>query len=193
MNDPALIWSYLASQPLLWLTATLAAYWIGDSIFRAADKSSLANPVLIAVIVLAVLLGLSGTSYQTYFEGAQFVHFMLGPATVCLALPLYDNLKRIRRALLPVLAALLVGSLTAVISALLIGRIFGLDQNLLASLAPKSTTAPVAIGIAERIGGQPTLTADGVADRDLRRHHRHAAANLLKVTDWRARGSRSVS
>ncbi|WBU57113.1 LrgB family protein [Paracoccus sediminicola] len=189
MNDPALIWSYLASQPLLWLTATLAAYWIGDSIFRAADKSSLANPVLIAVIVLAVLLSLSGTSYQTYFEGAQFVHFMLGPATVCLALPLYDNLKRIRRALLPVLAALLVGSLTAVISALLIGRIFGLDQNLLASLAPKSTTAPVAIGIAERIGGQPTLTAvmvllTGIFGAIIVT----PLLNLLKVTDWRARG-----
>ncbi|WBU61578.1 LrgB family protein [Paracoccus albus] len=189
MNDPALIWSYLASQPLLWLTATLAAYWAGDLLFRASGRSSLANPVLIAVVILAIVLGISGTSYRTYFEGAQFVHFMLGPATVCLGLPLYDNLRRIRRAALPVLAALLVGSLTAIVSALLIARSFGLDQSLLASLAPKSTTAPVAIGIAERLGGQPTLTAvlvllTGIFGAIVVT----PLLNMFRVTDWRARG-----
>lgn len=189
MSDPALIWSYLASQPLLWLTATLGAYWAGDLLFRTSGRSSIANPVLIAVVILAFVLGISGTSYQTYFEGAQFVHFMLGPATVCLGLPLYDNLHRIRRAALPVLAALLVGSLTAIISALLIAQAFGLDQRLLASLAPKSTTAPVAIGIAERLGGQPTLTAvlvllTGIFGAIVVT----PLLNLLRVTDWRARG-----
>lgn len=189
MNDAALIWSYLASQPLLWLTATLAAYWLGDAIFRASGRQSYANPVLIAVVILALVLGISGTSYPTYFEGAQFVHFMLGPATVCLALPLYDNLRCIRRAALPVIAALLVGSLTAIISALLIGRAFGLDHALMASLAPKSTTAPVAIGIAERLGGLPTLAAALVLLTGI-----FGAMvvtpllNLLGVTDWRARG-----
>ncbi|SDE56877.1 TIGR00659 family protein [Paracoccus isoporae] len=189
MNDPALIWSYLTSQPLLWLTATLAAYWIGDMIFRASGRASLANPVLISVIILGAVLWLSGTSYSTYFEGAQFVHFMLGPATVCLALPLYDNLKRIRSAWLPVLAALAAGSVVAVGSALLIGRLFGLDAALLASLAPKSTTAPVAIGIAERIGGQPTLAAvlvllTGIFGAVVAT----PLLNALRVTDWRARG-----
>ncbi|WBU54035.1 LrgB family protein [Paracoccus sp. SCSIO 75233] len=189
MSDAALIWSYLASQPLLWLTATLAAYLAGDAIFRLSGRASYANSVLIAIIILGAVLWISGTSYQTYFEGAQFVHFMLGPATVCLALPLYDNLKRIRHALLPVIAALLVGSLTAVVSALLIGRFFGLDETLLASLAPKSTTAPVAIGIAERIGGQPTLTAvmvllTGIFGAIIVT----PLLNALRVTDWRARG-----
>ncbi|WBU63001.1 LrgB family protein [Paracoccus aerodenitrificans] len=189
MTDPALIWSYLASQPLLWLTATLAAYWVGDALFRLAGRNSVANPVLIAVIILATVIMLSGTSYQTYFEGAQFVHFMLGPATVCLALPLYDNLKRVRRALLPVIASLVVGSVTAIVSALAIGELFGLNEVLLASLAPKSTTAPVAIGIAERIGGQPTLTAALVLLTGI-----FGAIvvtpllNALKVRDWRARG-----
>ncbi|TKW68583.1 MAG: LrgB family protein [Paracoccus denitrificans] len=189
MNDAVLIWSYLASQPLLWLTATLAAYWAGDALFRASGRKSYANPVLIAVIILACLLGISGTAYPTYFEGAQFVHFMLGPATVCLGLPLYDNLRRIRRAVLPVMAALLVGSLTAVGSALLIGRVFGLDQALMASLAPKSTTAPVAIGIAESLGGQPTLAAvlvllTGIFGAIVAT----PLLNALRVTDWRARG-----
>jgi predicted murein hydrolase (TIGR00659 family) len=189
MTDPALIWSYLAQGPLLWLTATLVAYVIGDALFRAAGRQSWANPVLIAVILLALLLGATCTDYATYFEGAQFVHFMLGPATVCLALPLYDNLPRMRRAAWPMLAGLVVGSGTAILSALLIARAFGIDGPVLASLAPKSTTAPVAIGIAERIGGQPTLTAALVLLTGI-----FGAIvvtpllNVLRVKDWRARG-----
>lgn len=189
MNDAAVIWSYLSSQPLLWLTATLAAYWAGDTIFRASGRTSLANPVLIAVIILGSVLWISGTRYHTFFQGAQFVHFMLGPATVCLGLPLYDNLHRIRRAALPVIAALITGSVTAVVSALLIGRAFGLDQILLASLAPKSTTAPVAIGVAESLGGQPTLAAvlvllTGIFGAVVAT----PLLNMLGITDWRARG-----
>lgn len=88
MTDFAEIWSYLSRAPLLWLTATLAAYLIGDAAFRAAGRRPLVNPVLVAVAVLAPLLWITGTSYATYFEGAQFVHFLLGPATVSLALPL---------------------------------------------------------------------------------------------------------
>ncbi|MCZ0962886.1 LrgB family protein [Paracoccus benzoatiresistens] len=189
MADPALIWSYLAQGPLLWLTATLVAYVIGDALFRAAGRQSWANPVLIAVILLAVLLAATGTDYATYFEGAQFVHFMLGPATVCLALPLYDNLPRVRRAAWPMLAGLCVGSGVAIVSALLIARAFGIGGPVLASLAPKSTTAPVAIGIAERIGGQPTLTAALVLLTGI-----FGAIvvtpllNALRVRDWRARG-----
>ncbi|MDO5605032.1 MAG: LrgB family protein [Paracoccus sp. (in: a-proteobacteria)] len=189
MDDAALIWSYLSRQPLLWLTATLAAYWAGDSLFRAAGRVSLVNPVLVAVILLGITLGISGTSYQTYFEGAQFVHFMLGPATVCLALPLYENLGRIRRAALPVMAALMAGSVTAVVSALMIGRAFGFDAGLLASIVPKSTTAPVAIGIAERLGGQPTLAAvlvlvTGIFGAVIAT----PLLNALHLRDWRARG-----
>ncbi|WP_103172207.1 LrgB family protein [Paracoccus sp. SY] len=189
MTDPALIWSYLAQGPLLWLTATLVAYVIGDALFRAARRQSWANPVLIAVALLAALLGATGTDYATYFEGAQFVHFMLGPATVCLALPLYDNLPRVRRAAWPMLAGLFVGSGVAIVSALLIARAFGIGEPVLASLAPKSTTAPVAIGIAERIGGQPTLTAalvllTGIFGAIIVT----PVLNALRVRDWRARG-----
>lgn len=189
MNDPALIWSYLAEGQLLWLAATLAAYLAGDWLFRRAGRQSWANPVMLAVLMLAVLLWLTGTSYATYFEGAQFVHFMLGPATVALALPLYDNLPRVRRAALPMLAGLLAGSGVAVLSALAIARAFGIEGPVLASLAPKSTTAPVAIGIAEALGGQPTLTAALVLLTGI-----FGAIvvtpllNALKIRDWRARG-----
>ncbi|MFC0202450.1 LrgB family protein [Paracoccus rhizosphaerae] len=189
MSDPVLIWSYLSQGPLLWLTATLVAYLAGDAAFRAAGRASWANPVLLAVMLLALLLWATGTNYATYFEGAQFVHFMLGPATVALALPLYDNLPRVRRAALPMLAGLLAGSSVAVLSALAVARAFGIQGPVLASMAPKSTTAPVAIGIAEKLGGQPTLTAALVLLTGI-----FGAIvvtpllNMLKVRDWRARG-----
>ena len=189
MTDVAQIWSYLSQGPLLWLTATLVAYGIGDACYRAANRLPMVNPVLIAVALLGALLWLTATPYATYFEGAQFVHFLLGPATVCLALPLADNLPRLRRALLPVAAALLVGSVTAMASALAIARAFGADAALLAALAPKSATAPVAIGIAEGMGGQPTLTAvlvilTGITGAIIAT----PLLNLLRLKDWRARG-----
>ncbi|MDO5612305.1 MAG: LrgB family protein [Paracoccus sp. (in: a-proteobacteria)] len=189
MNDAALIWSYLSQGPLMWLTATLVAYLIGDACFHLSGRRSWVNPVMIAVAVLGALLMATGTSYATYFEGAQFVHFMLGPATVALGLPLFDNLRRVRRAALPMIAALVSGSVTAVVSALLIGRMMGLPHEVLASLAPKSTTAPVAIGVAEQIGGQPTLTAvlvllTGMIGAIVAT----PLLNLLRVRDWRARG-----
>ena len=98
-------------------------------------------------------------SYRTYFDGAQFVHFLLGPATVALAIPLYAQLGRLVRLALPLLVALVVGSLTAALSAVAIGSLFGASRVTLLSLAPKSATTPIAMGIAERIGGIPSLTA----------------------------------
>ena len=189
MNDAALIWSYLASQPLLWLTATLFAYWVGDSLYRLARRNPAANPVMLAVIFLAVLLGITGTPYRDYFEGAQFVHFMLGPATVCLAVPLQANLKAIRKAALPIAAALFAGSFTAIVSALAIAKMFGAEAGLLATLAPKSATAPVAIGISEALGGQPTLTAVLVLLTGMiGAIFVTPMLNGLGLTDWRARG-----
>ena len=113
----------------------------------------------VAIALLIGLLELTGTGYRQYFEGAQFVHFMLGPAVVALAVPLYRNRKAIRQALLPIAAALAAGAVTAVVSALAIAQALGGSSETLASLAPKSATAPIAMGIAERIGGLPSLTA----------------------------------
>ncbi|MBY0137837.1 LrgB family protein [Paracoccus yeei] len=189
MTDAGMIWSYLSRGPLLWLTATLVAYWLGDRFFRAMGRQSWANPVLVAVILLALVLGVTGTDYQTYFEGAQFVHFMLGPATVALGMPLYENLHRVRRAALPLAAALVAGSVTAIASVLAIGHALGLSPVMMASLAPKSTTAPVAIGIAEGLGGEPTITAvlvllTGIFGAVIVT----PLLNGLGVRDWRARG-----
>lgn len=183
------IWSYLAQQPLLWLTATLAAFLIGMALFRAAGQSPFANPSLIAMGLLAVLLAVTGTPFATYFEGAQFVHFLLGPATVCLALPLYDNLPKVRQAALPLLAALLVGAVTGIVAVLAIGKACGLAPAILASMAPKSATAAVAIGVSEQLGGSPTLTAMMVMMTGLTGAMvATPLLNLLGIRDWRARG-----
>ena len=189
MDDLARIWAYLSREPLLWLTATLIAYVIGDSIAQAAGRAPWANPVLVAVILLAALLTLTGTPYAAYFQGAQFVHFLLGPAIVALAVPLWAQRTRLRRAALPVAAGLVAGSLTSVTAALLIGRAFGLDAPTLASLAPKGTTAPVAIGIAEGLGGSATLAAvlvllTGITGALVVT----PLFNALGLRDWRARG-----
>jgi predicted murein hydrolase (TIGR00659 family) len=153
------IWVYLSASPLLGLTLTLLAYQGAVYINGRCHGHPLANPVLLAVATLVGLLWLTDTPYGTYFDGAQFVHFLLGPATVALAIPLYAQLDRLKRLAIPLLGALLVGSLTAALSAVAIGGVLGASKATLLSLAPKSVTTPIAMGIAERIGGLPSLTA----------------------------------
>ena len=153
------LWVYLSATPLLGLTITLVAYQGAYWLFRRSGMHPLANPVLIAVAALVGLLLATGTAYQTYFDGAPFVHFLLGPATVALAVPLYTQFRRVRAMLLPIVAGLVAGSLTAALSAIAVGRLFGASTPTLFSLAPKSVTTPIAMGVAERIGGIPSLTA----------------------------------
>jgi predicted murein hydrolase (TIGR00659 family) len=145
--------------------------------------------VLIAVAIVVVVLETSGTAYETYFDGAQFVHFLLGPATVALALPLYRQLPNLRRLALPILASLAAGSLTAIVSAVSVATLLGASRQSIASLAPKSATTPIAMAVAKEIGGVPSLTAvlvittgvfGAVAARGI--------LNLLRVTEVEARG-----
>lgn len=157
------IWVYLSATPLLGLTLTLLVYQGAFVLYRRSGFNPLANPVAMAVAVLATLLWLTGTPYATYFEGAQFVHFLLGPATVALAVPLFEQWQRLRRLWLPLLGALVLGALSATVTAIGVGWALGASKATLASLAPKSVTSPVAMGIAEKIGGIPSLTAVLVA------------------------------
>lgn len=153
------LWAYLATTPLLGLTLTLAVYLLALRINRHFHGHPFANPVLLGVVSLSLLLFLTGTPYPTYFEGAQFVHFLLGPATVALALPLYAHFSRVKALALPLSIALLVGSLTAILSAMWIAWASGGSWVSVLSLAPKSVTTPIAMGITEQIGGLPSLTA----------------------------------
>ncbi|MBP0494053.1 LrgB family protein [Pararoseomonas indoligenes] len=160
MSDPDFsLWVYLSRTPLLWLTVTLLSYLAADRVSALLRRHPVANPMLIAVVITAAVLYATGTPYRTYFEGAQFVHFLIGPATVALAVPLYRNRHTVLRSLLPMLAALLAGSFTAMLSALLIARALGVSGSVLASLAPKSVTTGIAMGIAEGLGGDAALAA----------------------------------
>ncbi len=160
MSGPiADIWVYLAATPLLGLTLTLLCYQLAFAIHGRLGMHPAANPVLLAVAMLVAILLLTDTPYQTYFEGAQFVHFLLGPATVALAIPLYAQFDRLKRLALPLSLALVAGSLAAALSAVAIGAALGASHELLMSLAPKSATTPIAMGVAEQLGGLPSLTA----------------------------------
>jgi len=153
------IWVYLAASPLLWLAVTLCAYVAADWLYRRSRMHPLTNPVALAVAAIIAVLSAADVAYPIYFEGAQFVHFLLGPATVALAVPLHAQFARLRSMLGPLLIALAVGSVAAAGSAVAIGWALGGSPQVLMSLAPKSVTTPIAMGVAEKIGGLPSLTA----------------------------------
>jgi len=160
MNDPAIdtIWVYLSASPLLGLTITLVAYSIGYKIYAMADHNPLLNPVVSAVAILIGFLLLTGISYDAYFEGGQFVHFLLGPATVALAIPLYQQLSRLKKLWLPITVTLVSGVVIGAATSVGIARLLGASVQTQLSIAPKSVTTPVAMGISEQIGGLPSLT-----------------------------------
>jgi predicted murein hydrolase (TIGR00659 family) len=185
----AQLWVYLQTTPLLGLAATLVAWEIAVLISRIARGHVLANPMLISIVLLATLLLVTHTPYRAYFEGGQYVQFLLGPATVALAVPMHANLARIRRSAPAILPALLAGSLVAAASAMLIARWLGASRVVVLSLAPKSVTTPIAMGIAEQIGGSPSLAAVFVLLTGLSAVVMGPGIlRVLRVVDWRARG-----
>ena len=153
------LWAHLQALPVFWLTLTLGVFHLATLIARRTHGFPLANPVGLSILTLALLLLGTGTPYALYFAGGQWIHFLLAPATVALAIPLYLQRERIRRLLAPLLVTLGCGSLLAVGSAAGIGWLLGASPSSLLSLAPKSATAPVAMGIVEKLGGIPSLTA----------------------------------
>jgi len=158
-SELARFWVYLSASPLLGLTMTLCAYLAAYRITAVFKGAPLANPVALAIGLLALALWLSGMSYQAYFAGAQFVHFLLGPATVALALPLVRQLPRLRRSLLPLSCALLCGCVVAIVSSVAVALLLGATPELAATLGPKSATSPIAMAVSERLGGIPALSA----------------------------------
>ncbi len=159
MTDFVNLWVYLSATPLFGLTVTLTVYVLAASVSARLQHPPWANPVLWSVLTLALLLWTTGTAYPVYFSGAQFIHFLLGPAVVALAWPLWQRRAQLRARAPALLVAALVGGVAASGSAVALGWALGLPVEVLASLAPKSVTAPVAMGIATQIGGIPALAA----------------------------------
>ncbi len=183
------VWVYLAATPLLGLTMTLLAYQLGYALYTRSRFNPLVNPVVIAVIVLVSVLLATQTPYATYFEGAQYVHFLLGPATVALAVPLFEQRHTIRALWLPLLLGLIAGVITAIVSAVGVLWLLGGSNLSILSIAPKSVTTAVAMGVSERIGGLPSLTAvvvtlTGMVGAMLAK----PVLNAMRVNDERIRG-----
>lgn len=153
------LWVYLSATPLFGLTATLVVYVLAQALSTRLQQAPWANPVLWSVLTIATVLLATGVSYPTYFAGAQFIHFLLGPAVVALAWPLWERRLALRRHWRRLLLAALAGGTAASGSALALGWALDLPTEVVLSLAPKSVTAPVAMGIAEKIGGIPALAA----------------------------------
>lgn len=151
--------NYLTVSPLVGLSVTLLAYQLGLFVFKRSGQKAWANPVLIAILIISLLLWATKTPYPRYLEGAQFIHFLLGPATVALAVPLHAYWRRLRLMAMPLIVGLFAGSATAVVSAMWLAKILGASPETVYSLAPKSITTPIAMAVAEQIGGLPSLTA----------------------------------
>ena len=151
--------AHLEKNPAFWLCLTLSFYVLGQVIFKAAKFNPFLSPIIISVVCLISFLVATGVPYETYFSGANFIHFLLGPATVALAVPIYEQRSKLARLWLPLLTGLLAGCTAAMVSVILIGGALGISSETLMSLVPKSVTTPIAMGISESLGGLPDLTA----------------------------------
>lgn len=157
------LWVYLADTTLFWLGLTLLAYLLAATVYQRSGGHPLLLPVLTAVLLVIGVLYVSKTPYPVYAEKTWFLKFLIGPATVALAIPLYGQLARLKRLFWPILIALLAGSLTAILSAIGIARVLGAPLEIQMSLAPKSATMPIAMEVAGLTGGSPSLTTIAVA------------------------------
>jgi len=159
MNGVAAAIEHLAGLPLTWLLATLLAYRIALAAHRRAGNSPWLHPVAVATVLLVVVLLAGGIDYATYFEGGRYIHILLGPATVALAVPLYHQLPRLRRDWAGLLGGALFGSAVAVGVAMALAAGLGASHATVLSMAAKSVTMPIAIGLTEKLGGVVSLTS----------------------------------
>jgi len=159
MSEFVQLWVYLSSTPLFGLTATLLVYLLAQAFYSRMQQAPWANPVLWSVVLLALGLTLTGTAYPRYFSGAQFIHFLLGPAVVALAWPLWLRRTQWHARWGRFALASLAGGTAAALSAAGLAWALDLPHDIVLSLVPKSVTAPVAMGVAEKIGGVPALAA----------------------------------
>ncbi len=150
--------SALTHHPLFGVGITLAVYQLSLAAYEKTRWFFL-QPVLVSMTVLIGILLLCGLSYQEYRNGTFLLSVLLGPATVALAVPLYLNLRRIRALFWPVLITLLLGGLVATVLGVGLAWLFGADHMMLMTLAPKSVTSPIAMLVAEQIGGVAALAA----------------------------------
>ncbi len=152
----------LLKEPLFQVTVTLVVYILVNRLYRRFHIFLL-NPLLLATVILIYILQYARVDYETYSKGGNMITFLLGPATVALGVPLYKQVPVIRANLKPIVVGVLTGSVTAIVSAVVLARILGAGRETLLSIAAKSTTMPIALGITEILGGNDKLIVLSVA------------------------------
>lgn len=182
-------WDWLVHSPLFYVLITLVAYRLGRELKERTGGHALAQPVLVAVAVVGVVITLLDVDYDEYRAGTELIAFWLGPATVALAVPLHRQAHRLRGFVVPMLVAIVIGSLVSVTTVVLLVQALGGDDVLVRTVAPQSTTTPVAIALSTTIGGLPPLSAVlAVVAGILGAVAGPAVLDLLRVRDRRARG-----
>lgn len=156
MNIDALT-EYISNSTLIWLILTLGSFKLGIIIYEKFNKHTLLQPIIISYIVIMSVLFITGVSYEEYFKGVEIIHFFLGPATVALALPLYNNLKYIKSLFLPIMITLIVAGVFSILIAVLLLWLLDANMPTILSMTTKSITAPIAIITSEQIGAIPSL------------------------------------
>ncbi len=188
-TDPHSLWLELRGSVLVAVPLTVLAYLAGCRLQRLVRGVALANPVLIAIMLVMAALVTTGTPYSEYFAGARVIHLLLGPATVALAIPLAANIDHVRRNMAAVLIATAAGAVVSAVGGAALVRLLGGDTAVAVSMMPKSATTPIAMGVSQVSGGIPALTASfavlgGIVTACLVQ----PVLRRMRVTDWRAYG-----
>jgi predicted murein hydrolase (TIGR00659 family) len=187
--EPGEAWSWLLASPLFGVTLTLVAYKAARVLWQRTGRHPSLNPVLVAIVLTGGTLLLLGVDYEEYMTGGRYIAFLLGPATVALALPLYYEARHVREAAGAILAGLVVGSAVSIVVAFTVTGALGGDEALALSMAPKSATTPVSIALADAVGGIPALTAVfTILAGVLGAVAGPAVLSLLRFRDLRVRG-----
>ena len=140
------------------IVLSFAAYEIGKWINKKL-KTPIANPLLIAILLIIGFLSITGIDYEYYKKGGDFIAFFIGPATVAMVLDLYANLDTLKKNILPILVGVGFGTIFSFVLAIFLSKIFQIDKNLVASLIPQSITTAIAISLSEEYQGIIGLTA----------------------------------
>jgi len=152
----------LSASPILAIGLTLTAFFVGNWLFARLGKPLWMPPVLLSAVILSAVIAVLSIDYVRYQEGALWITVLLGPATVALGIPLYQQIHHIRALWLPIVVTLPLAATMAAVYAVVIAWALGATPEVLASLAPKSVTAPIAIGITEQLGGSVALMMGGL-------------------------------
>lgn len=148
---------YLSTEVFL-LALVLGAFYLGIIIYQKT-KITLLQPLLTAMVIIIPFLLITDIDYQTFYQNTRILNFMLGPSVVALGYVLYEQIGHIKGNVVSILTAVFTGSVVGIASVVLIAKVLGADKMLMASLAPKSVTTPIAISLAEQTGGIPALAA----------------------------------